>query len=112
MPPFKFQKQTEKNARFLYNLQEMKGLEGDLSDDGLSYEFKDGEDNYAKFTVNTETGKITGFYDPPTNNAIFHIRSTILSTLPVIDASKGGKRRRKTTKRRRSRTLRRGKYTR
>jgi hypothetical protein len=93
MPSYRFKKQTQADADYLSSV--LQGLEGGLSSDGLSYEFKFEEDNLAIFRVNSNTGEITQSYIPTTGNPISDFESDILGTLKVVDAaSKGGKRRR------------------
>jgi len=103
MPNFTFQKLPDYEIKNLSEVGSgLVGLSAKLSDNGLSYEFKDGEGNFATFSVNPETGAITQVYDPEGDNEIFEIEEDILARLHAVDASEGGRRQRRRRNRRKT----------
>jgi hypothetical protein len=103
MPNFKFQKLPDYEIKNLSKVGSgLVGLSAELSDDGLSYEFKDDEGNFATFSVNPETGAITQVYDPEGDNEIFEIEKDILATLHAVETSAGGRRLRRRRNRRKT----------
>jgi len=111
MPSYKFARLAQDDAEYLQGLELMSGLEGEMSSNGLKYNFKDGEGNFATFTLDPETKEITVEYDPEGDNEISEQEEAIRGVLEVTSTG-GGRRRRKQRKTaKKSRRVRRRRHT-